>query len=187
LKMFLFKFRPSSHSSDYTIVARFRNYREADEAYQRLERLIEGMDEEDADAYGIDWDPEDAFYTLRGKTVYFTVYSNGRLGPVEDVLSEAEDYNVYTNYQELTVIVKVPKGLSFESAMLVLPREEAEMLKALKKRCEKVEVEEEGNRRFFIFKYRGDGIYDELYDELFLEGISLNLSERPNWRVQLYE
>jgi len=123
---------------------------------------------------------------LRDKTVYFTVYSNGRLGPVEDILSEAEDYNVYTNYQELAVIVEVPKGLSFESAMLVLPREEAEMLKALKKHCEKVEVEE-GDRWFFIFKYKGDGIYDEFYDEFFLEGISLNLSERPNWRVQLYE
>ncbi len=183
MKMLLFKFRPSSHSSDYTIVARFRTEREADEAYQRLERLIEGMDEEDADAYGIDWDSEDAFYRLRGKTVYFTVYSNGRLGPVEDVLSEAEDYNVFTNYQELTVIVEVPKGLNFESAMLILPREEAEMLKVLRERCEKVEVEEEGDRQFFIFKYKGDGIYDEL----FLEGISLNLSERPNWRVQLYE
>jgi len=187
LKVFLFKFRPSSHSSDYTIVARFRNYREADEAYLKLERLIEGMDEEDADAYDIDWDPEDAFYTLRDKTVYFTVYSNGRLGPVEDVLSKAEDYNIYTNYQELAVIVEVPKELSFESAMLVLPREEAEMLKALREHCEKVEVEEEGDSKFFIFEYKGDEIYDELYDELFLEGVSLNLSDRPNWTVRLYE
>jgi len=44
--MLLFKFRPGSHSSDYTIIARFRNCREAEESYQRLERLIEGMDEE---------------------------------------------------------------------------------------------------------------------------------------------
>ena len=187
MKVFLFKFRPSSHSSDYTIVARFRTEREAEEAYRELERLIEEMDEEDVEIHGVDWCPGDAFYRLRDKTVYFSVWSNGRLGPVEDILSEAEDYNIYTNYQELTISVEVPKGLKFESAMLVLPREEAEMLKVLKEYCENVEVKEEVDRRFFIFKYRGDGIYDEFDDELFLGGTSLKLLDRPNWTVHLNE
>ena len=185
--MFLFKFRPSSHSSDYTIIARFRTEKEAEEAYQKLERLIEEMDEDDAEAYGLDWSSADASYRLRDKTVYFSVYSSGRLGPVEDALSNAEDYNVYTNYQELTISVEVPKGLNFESAMLILPREEAEMLKVLRERCEKVEVEEEGDRQFFIFKYRGDGIYDEFDNELLMEDASLKLSDRPNWTVYLDE
>ena len=185
MKVLLFKFRPSSHSSDYTIVARFRTDRKAEEAYRELEQLIVEMD--DAEAYGVDWSPGDAFYSLRGKTVYFSVYSSGHLGPAEDILSEAEDYNVYTNYQELTISVEVPKGLNFESAMLVLPREEAEMLKVLRERCEKVEVEEEGDRQFFIFKYKGDGIYDEFDNELILEDASLKLSGRPNWTVYLDE
>jgi len=188
LKIFLFKFRPSSHSSDYTIVAEFKSERKAEETYRKLEQLIERMsDEEDEEIDGVDWGPEDALFSLRGKTVYFSVYSSGRLGPVEDLLSEAEDYNVYTNYQELTISVEVPKGLKFESAMLVLPREEAEMLKVLREQCEEVEVEEEGDRQFFIFKYRGDGIYDEFDNELLLEDASLKLSDRPNWTVYLDE
>jgi len=183
LRVFLFKLRPSSHSSDYTIVAKFRTEEEAEETYRKLKQLIEEMNEEDKEISGIDWSSEDAFYSLRDKTVYFSVYSSGRLGPVEDILSEAEDYNVYTNYQELTISVEVPRGLGFESAMIVLPREEAEMLKVLRERCEEVEVEEEGDRQFFIFKYRGDGIYDEFDDELFLGDTSLKLSDRPNWMV----
>jgi len=114
------------------------------------------MDGEEEEISSVDWSFEDAFYSLRDKTVYFSVYSSGRLGPVEDILSESEDYNVYTNYQELTISVEVPKGLNFESAMLVLPREEAEMLKVLRECCEEVEVQEEGDRQFFIFKYRGE-------------------------------
>jgi len=187
LKIFLFKFRPSSHSSDYTIVAEFKSERKAEETYRKLEQLIERMNEEDEEIDGVDWGPEDAFFSLRGKTVYFSVYTSGRLGMVEDILSEAEDYNVYTNFQDLTISVEVPKGLKFESAMLVLPREEAEMLKALKEYCEDVEVKEEVDRQFFIFKYRGDGIYDEFDDELFLGGVSLKLSDRPNWKVHKNE
>jgi len=182
LKIFLFKFRPSSHSSDFTIVAKFGAEEEAEEAYRELERLIEEMDEEDTEVY-IDWIPEEASLKVDGKTVYFSVYSNGRLGPVEEVLSEAEDYNVYKNYQDLSITVEVPMGLNFESAMLVLPREEAEMLKMLKEYCEETRIEMKGDRQFFIFKYRGDGIYDEFDDELFLERVSLKLSDRPNWTV----
>ena len=181
MKAFLFKFRPSSHSSDYTIVAKYRTREEAEKAYRRLKWMLK---HEEIDA---DWSPEDAFYALRDKTVYFSVYSNGRLDPVEDVLSDAEDYDVYINYQELTISVEVPKGLSFEAAMLVLPREEAEMLRMLREHCEEIEIKEEGGRRLFIFKYRGDEIYDEFDDELFLGGISLKLSDRPNWTVNVDE
>jgi len=185
LKIFLFRFRPSSHSSDYTIVVRFRSEREAEEAYHKLRRLIEEIDDEDVESYGIDWDPSEAYYYVRGDKVYFSVYTAGRLGPAEDTLSDAEEYDVYTNYQELTISVEVPRGLIFDSAMLIISKEEAEMLKTLKKNCGETKVAVEGDRQFFIFKYRGDGIYDEFSNELFLEGLSLKLSGKPYWKVHL--
>ena len=187
MKVFSFRFRPSSHSTDYTIVAEYDNELSAKRAYESLKKFLDEF-KFSFEAYSVDWIPEEARHSRRGKRVYFKAYTNNvkYLEPIEDLISiAAKEYDVYKNYQELTITVEVPVGLTFEAATLVLDREEAEVLRALKDECEEVKVEVDGDVQRFVFHYRGDGIYSQFMDELHIHGLSLSLRDKPNWRVSV--
>jgi len=182
LHLLIFKFRLSSHSEDYTISAAYKTKREALNAYKKLERLLKDMKKHPS-RYNVDWNPDDISFGLNRKTVVFGVYSNGDIRDIEDILSDAEEYEVHTNYQEVTVKVKVPKGSSFEAVLLILDREEAEALKDLKEVSQEVKVEEDAENRYFIFEYRGDGIFDDCQNLLLVGKVAFDLSQRDNWEV----
>ncbi|OYT46499.1 hypothetical protein B6U84_00215 [Candidatus Bathyarchaeota archaeon ex4484_40] len=186
MKVFLFRFRPSSHSTDYTLVAEYYDELSAKKAYESLKKFLDEF-KFSFEAY-VDWIPEEAHCSRRGRRVYFGVYTNNMdsLEPIEDLLSiAAKEYDVYKNYQELTITVEVPVGLTFEAATLVLDREEAEVLRALRDECEEVKVEVDGDVQRFVFHYKGDGIYSLFADELHIHGLSLSLRDKPNWRVEV--
>ena len=182
MHLLIFKFRPSSHSEDYTISATYKTKRESLNAHKKLECLLEDI-RKNPSRYNVDWNPDDASFRLNGKTVLFGVYSNGDIRDIEDILSDAEEYEVHTNYQEVTVKVKVPKGSSFEAALLILDGEEAEALKELKEVSQGTKVEEDAENRFFIFEYRGDGIFDDCQNLLLVGKVAFDLSQRDNWGV----
>jgi len=182
LDLLIFKFRPTSHSEDYTITATYKTKRESLNAHKKLECLLEDIKKHPS-RYNVDWNPDDASFRLNAKTVVFGVYSNGDIRDIEDILSDAEEYEVDTNYQEVTIRVKVPKGLNFEAASLILDGEEAEALKELKEVSQETKVEEDGENRLFIFEYRGDGIFDDCQNLLLVGKVAFDLSQRDNWEV----
>ena len=181
VRIFLFRFRPSSHSDEWTIVATYPDKRKAEKAYRKLERLLEDMEENESE-YETDWSPGDANCWLNGREVFFTVYTSGYL---DDVLSVLEKFNpekteYYRNYQELIIRVRVPRGSTVESLALI-DEEEAKALKWLTEKCGEPKVEEDGDEQLLTFNYKGEGIYFD--PELYLGPYTINLKEKRNWEV----
>jgi hypothetical protein len=181
----IFKFRPSNHSEDYTIIATYKDAKTAKKVHSRLRRLLKDMAKHEVD-YETDWGPEEANCWVRDEKVGFTVYTAGYLDDVESIMNMAAkptEYNVYRDYQVLEIRVKVPKGLGIETAMLILDFEEAEALRRLKQLSSKMEIQEaEDGSRYFVFEYEGDGIYDD--GILYLQGFAFSLDDRENWEVK---
>lgn len=180
-----FKFRPSSHSDDFTLIATYRNDKAAKRVKDALLKMLKDM-EKNPDDYDTDWMPDDAGVASDGEKVYFEVYTAGYLECVEALLNKvAKPLNIeyYRDYQELEISVKVPKGLTPEIAQLVLGREEAEAIKWLTETCGRPEVEDcdDGEHQLFRWSYRGDGIYSD--GALFI-GFEFPVDEYENWSVE---
>ena len=181
VRIFLFRFRPSSHSDEWTIVATYPDKRKAEKAYKKLERLLEDMEKNESE-YETDWRANDANCWLNGKEVFFTVYTAGYLDDIYSVLEKFNPQKIeeYRDYQELTIKVRIPKGSTIESLALI-DEEEAKALKWLTEKCGKPKVEEDGDDQLHTFNYKGEGIYFD--PELHLGPYLINLEEKRNWEV----
>jgi hypothetical protein len=180
----LFKFRPSSHSEDYTLIATYQTVEEAGKAQAALDKLLKDM-EEHPESYDTDWSPNEAQVSASGNQVTFEVYSAGYLDDAESVLNNAanpEKMECYTNYQELTITVKLPKGLTPQTAMLVLDKEEAEAIKWFTEKIgdPKIAEGEDGEQTYEWF-YSGDEIY---WDGCLNIEFEFQVDEKENWAVE---
>ena len=182
-KVYVFKFRPSSHSDDFTLIATYKDEESARKVEDALKRLLKDM-EENIDDYDTDWSPDEASVSLDGNKVWFEVYTAGYLDDVESVIrkvAKPENIECYANYQEITVRVRIPKGLTIESAMLVLDKEEAEAIKWFIEKCGKPAIKECGdNTQILEWFYSGDEIY---YDDTLYVGFEFYIGDRDNWEV----
>jgi hypothetical protein len=180
----VFKFRPSSHSEDYTLIATYKDEETAKKVRDALFKMLEDM-KKNPEGYDTDWDPDEAGVSHYGDHVTFEVYTAGCLGDVEALLEKVakpQSVECYQNYQEITIYVEVPKGLSLDAAMLVMDKEEAEAIKWLRERCGKPEIMENGESQIFKWFYAGDEIY---YDGVLnLGGFEFPVDERKNWTVE---
>jgi len=186
--VYVFKFRPSSHSDDYTVIATYKDRRAAEKVRDALERLLDYA-RNNEEALDIDWSPDEARVAADGNEVTFRVYTSGYLDDVESVMRTAgspEDVECYANYQELVVKVRLPQGLTTEAAMLVLDREEADAIKWLNDNCGPPKVTKRGNEDEFEWHYKGNGIYSENDDDLYV-GFEFSLESRRNWEVSVDE
>ena len=184
-KVYIFKFRPSSHSDDYTIIATYRDAGRAEKVRRALERLLKDM-EKHPDDYNVDWSPDEARILLDGEKVWFEVYTAGYLEDVESVIrkvSKPENIECYRYYQELRVRVRVPKGLTAEVALLVLDKEEAEAIRWFRENCGEPKVIDCGDdTQILEWFYSGDGIYGEDEDTLYI-GFEFRIEDHGNWEV----
>jgi len=182
--MQIFKFRPSSHSEDYTIIATYRDAETAKRVEEALHRMLEDM-EENMEDYDTDWGPDEADVSVEGDKVYFEVYTAGYLDCVESLIRKvAKPVSVecYQNFQQLEISVVVPKGLTPETAMLVMDSDEAEVVKWLTKNCGPPQIADCGDGKHQVFKwfYRGDEIY---YDGVLNVGFEFPIDDMKNWEV----
>jgi hypothetical protein len=180
----VFKFRPSSHSEDYTLIATYEDEETAKKVRDALFKMLEDM-KKNPEGYDTDWDPDEAEVSQCGDQVTFEVYTAGYLDDVEALLEKVakpQSVECYQNYQEITIYVQVPKGLSLDAAMLVMDKDEAEAIKWLRKYCGEPEVLDNGKSRIFKWDYAGDGIYSD--GTLYLGGFKFPVDERKNWSVE---
>ncbi len=183
MNWYVFRFRPSSHSDNYTVIATYRSDRVAEKVKEALLKMLEDM-RRNPESYDTDWDPDEAAVWRDGNHVMFEVYTAGYLEDVDALLrkvAKPQSIECYVNYQELTICVSVPKGLSVEAAMLVLDRDEAEAVKWLTENCGKPEIEENEKERILKWFYKGDEIYSE--GTLYLGALQFPVDERENWSV----
>jgi len=177
------KFRPSSHSEDYTLIATYKTKAAAKGAFSGVERLLEDMNT-NPDDYNTDWSPESAEVSLKAGQVIFSVYSGGSPEDVEAVMKKFKPAKLkeYEGFQEVRVTVKIPLKLTMKSAELVLDKQELQVIKWLKKEVGKPEVEVDGEQQSLIWEYRGNGIFD--YNEITIPNCELDLDGHPNWKVE---
>lgn len=184
MTLVMFKFRPSSHSEDYTLIATYPNAEDAGKAQAALDKLLKDM-EEHPETYETDWSPDEAQVSTAGNQVTLAVYSAGYVDDVESVLSKAvaaEKVECYTNYQELTITVKLPRGLKPETAMLVLEKEESEAIKWLTRAVGSPKMTEgEDGEQMYEWFYSGDEIY---WDGNLNIGFEFRVDEKENWSVE---
>jgi hypothetical protein len=185
-KIYIFKYRPSSHSDDYTLIVTYKSAKAAEKVKETLFKMLEDM-QKGANKYDTDWAPDDAHVSTDGNKVWFEVYTAGYLDDVESVLRKVavpkEEIECYRDYQELAVSVKVPKGLTPETAMLVLDRDEAEAIKWFKQSCGLPKTFEcgDGEHQTFEWFYRGDNIYS---DGILYIGFEFRVDDCENWKVE---
>lgn len=91
------------------------------------------------------------------------------------------ELDVFTDYQELAITVRVPAASNGVNALLLTPLE-AKAIEWLKRHCK---TEEANGGLTLKFHYKGSGIYDESENCLIIEGLVLDLEEHENWEVEI--
>ena len=180
VKVFVFKFRPSSHSDEYTIIAKYQTVEEAKKVREAVEKVIN-----DFDSLDVDWTSDDAYTYCRDKEVVVTVYTAGDLDPLINSIKTIKPSSVeyYTEYQELLIRVEVPEGATLAEAMLLFDTSEAAVARFLTENCGEPEGVKVGDKYFLQWSYAGDGIYDGDH-VISAGGATLDVSEHRRWSVE---
>jgi GNAT superfamily N-acetyltransferase len=181
-----FVFRPSSHSTDYSIIGTFKTQKQAAEACAALEKLVEEALKEGYERE-LDWSPEDAHVSIEGTEVTFSVYTDGDADPAEEIMRKhhAERVEGFEDLQRLTITVALPPKITPNLIALILDPDDARAVKYLNDNCEEATETTHGRVRRIVWHYRGDGIYDEDADALYLGGkTKINLEKKKQWTVE---
>jgi len=176
------KFRPSSHSEDYTIFARFKDAATAQHVAEILKKLLEDMEKHPED-YEIDWLPDEAKVTQYGDTVEFTVYTAGYLQEVEATLRKYDsptELKVYRDYQELTIRLHLPEGATLETLPLLLDSEDLAIVRWLNQNCGEPQVIIRDGKKLLAWHYAGDAIY---YDGILYTDKGNPIGEKDYWEI----
>jgi hypothetical protein len=182
VKAFIFKFRPSSHSNEYTIVAEYSSKQAARKALRTVKVTIENPDENDER----DWSSDDACAWIKDRAVFVTVYTAGYMDSIRNALGVVNPVSeeTYEDYQELLIRVEVPEETNLTEAMLVFDKVEANIARILTEKCGEPETVKENGLTFLQWNYKGDRISDEVDQSICSGGEELKLASYPRWHVE---
>jgi len=184
----VFKFRPSSHSTDYVLIATYGDEREASKAVRRLKaelRRLQKIEREDLNKYPFDWAAGDAYFYRDKHKAVFQVYSSEVPEPIKRLMEEnAEEVTVREGQQALRIRVELPKGVSMETAPLLLDADEVNALKLLVKVAGKPKVKRVKGSEVWEWCHIGELSYVEALNELFY-GDDFAFKLPCNWRVRI--
>ncbi|MEM4143915.1 MAG: hypothetical protein QW445_07260 [Candidatus Bathyarchaeia archaeon] len=173
-----FKLRPSSHSDDYTIIAKYQSKKDCQTVYKKLQRLLQHMKTKN----DCDWSPDEAYVNKDDLVITFGVYTAGYLDEVEDILgAKASDIQTYCNYQELEIEVELPAP-SLEASALAFSNEELKLIAWLKKHVSEPKIEKDGDCWVAKWFYAGDAIYND-YEIIADEAYPID--EWEKWKVNI--
>jgi len=138
---YLIKFRPSSHSTDLTIVASFNDESKAREAAENIVgsrcRIVSNH----------------VVVTIPEATDYEAGKMRKQLRTNGATKTQTYDSQYY---QEATVSVRVPLEITENTMPLIFTDEERKALNALEKCCGKPQVTVEKNEQIWTFRYMGE-------------------------------
>lgn len=182
---YVFKFRPSGHSDDYSLFATFQSEKDAIKAQKAVERLLEDMTK-NPDKYRTDWSPDEVELSVGGDMVTLRLNTAGYLEEVEAALSQdakPQKLECHANYQEISVSVRVPKDLTLQTAILVLGQDEARAIHWFMEHVGSPEVAETTTvgEQVFTWVYAGDEIYS---DGCLYLGFDFMVGQKDNWTVE---
>ena len=179
--MNIIKFRPSSHSTDCTIVATCESSEAARKLCAKFKKIIKQSLRDERS----DWEFPEA--VVRANRALFTVHTNteDNVKPVHDLAKqEAEQTELHEGYQELEITLKVPAGSNLKTLPLLLSSKEAELMLQLTKLCGTPKIRNGKRSTVMTFNHKGEWIYDQLRRRFLFEGEKIfHLNKR--WKVNI--
>jgi len=172
------RLRPSSHSTDYTVVATLSSTSAAERIKKKLRRLLAKK------SFDLDWSY--IFFEQKENKVLLNVYTNHR-APKEFInllLKEksVEEAIMYLDKYYVTVTVDVPEGVSLETAVLLFPKEQAEALRQLAKVCQ-VQVQDTPPQ--LVFTYVGEDVFRSFDGSSIEIGDAKILRKWKHWHISM--
>jgi len=171
------KFRPSSHSTNYTLVGVCENEEDAKNLKKKVAKFIKKRLNETKD---LDWDlPEVALVENR---VIFSVYSNEQ-SAFDDVRCFIEENGaktfVWHSYQELNITLKLPEKAGINTLPLLMSPAEVSLTRLL----EKVAIKRKTEKGKRVFVYRGVFLLDTERETFEHEEQEVKLNE--SWTIKV--
>jgi hypothetical protein len=184
--MFKVKFRPSSHSTDLTLIATYGSADEAAASEKVLLAFAAKLEKAGANPY--DWLPDNIEVHHRGKQLRFAAETNGQLNEIEDELrshGSPKTIQRFEYLQDLTITATFPstqllENVSVEILILVFGGAQARLIKGLQEECGTPKKRANKNKLTLTWTYSGNYAYNEDENQLF--GVSLRGLE--NWAVE---
>jgi hypothetical protein len=176
------KLRPSSHSSDYSVVADCK----MSETAERLQAKLREIIEQDSKNSKSDWEyPEVVQIQNR---VVFTVYTNDESlikSVINAVEAETEKSMVEYGYQEFYLTLTLPKKATTATMPLLFSDETITLIRFLKRTCKITrQTDGEGNETS-TFHYAGEPIYGEQSNEIDVHHPDKTIKLAPHWTIRI--
>jgi hypothetical protein len=180
------KFRPSSHSNDYSVIINHKTTREARKTRVKLAPLVKRKSKNE----GGDWDyPELA---LIGSKLIFTVYTSSGLGVapvVEAVEAYANDLKgeetVEGGYQEFDLTIPFPSKTTQATLKLIFPEKTFRLLQFLQKKCAVMAQQDKQGNETLTFHYAGAPIFTSETREVQIPHPKEVVNLQPGWKVNV--
>jgi len=107
MRLFIFKFRPSSHSVDLTVFALFKDKRSAMGAFAAAKRLLDEGD----------WRFDEFWLTVKGRLVYVKTPTAYAIGDIKDVMRSFNALMISVEKRVPALIFKAEPGVAGEKAV----------------------------------------------------------------------
>jgi len=182
---FVIQFRPSSRSSNYSIVAIYKTAEEANKTFKAIKRLLKEIEADKSNKYDVDWSEEDVEVWVEGNKVQFNVDTSGYTDPIENVMRTMtpESISLFEDMQTLDISVTLPVGATGGVVALLTDPEDAKAIDFLNYRCGPANKTVAGNNVTMMWHYSGDGIYNNAEGKLYLGDAVIGLKEKPHWKL----
>jgi hypothetical protein len=181
------KFRPSSHSDDWTVIGEYSAEAAAVKAEAYLNALLARVKNGEVH---VDWKADAAQISRRGKHVEFKAHTCGYVDVVESVLSSQphEKVDSFADYQVVHLEVKIPNGSAkngyLSVLLLILDSRELCVIQYLVFLCGKPTVTANDEHDVLQWRYEGDEIYSKNENALQLNG-KFPLKDHKNWAARV--
>jgi len=170
------KFRPSSHSDDYIVLATYKSEHIAEKVQKALSAFLTSVQNGKILDSSItknlpglvDWFPHKSAVHRKGKTVTFVYDSTGRIPYIERLMTRlAHPTEIYWEPQKLIIQMRVPKTITPETppniVALVISSIRAEEITWLNQYCgqAKSETSYDPKYHYLTWHYAGTRIYSK--------------------------
>jgi hypothetical protein len=156
------RFRPSSHSEDYAIIARYSTEEEAKCGLGELRRFLTKLRARKPLAdwnprFDTDWHPSQAGVTLKKKKLKFQVYTDDFVKHVLEVFkqSKPKKITVLPDHLEIRITLMVPTKTALNFLPLMLKPSESEIVQELNRLCGLPRSVTRKYKQFFHWYFRG--------------------------------
>jgi hypothetical protein len=171
------KFRPSSHSTDYTLVGVCKNEEDAKNLKEKVTKFIKKRLNETED---LDWDlPE---VTSVENRIIFSVYSNEQ-SALDDVRHLIEENGAKTfiwhSYQELNITLNLPEKAGINTLPLLMSPAEVSLTRLL----EKTAIKRKTEKGKITFVYHGTFLFDT--ERKTFEHEKQEIKSNESWTVKV--